>query len=323
MIKCWLLILTIAMVSGCSRIEQFRLDGQPAAQVVEDEQLWQARLHGHIEVLSSDIGRRHLGEYANLLRAADYMEKTLAEMGYEVRSQRWMENGKEVRNLEATVAGRESPSEIVLIGAHYDSAQESPAANDNGTGVAALLELARYFKDKPQERTVRFALFANEEPPFFGGPRMGSWHYARKARERGDDIHIMISLETIGYYRDEPGTQHYPVPLRGVPDRADFVAFLTRWEDATLVQDTAKTFSESTRFPTASAAMPGWVSGVWFSDHWCFWKFRYPAIMVTDTAFQRYPYYHTPNDTIDKIDFPRYTRVARGMVPVVEKLASQ
>jgi len=108
-----------------------------------------------------------------------------------------------------------------------------------------------------------------------------------------------------------------------VPDRADFIAFVSRWEDAGLVSGAAKTFAEATRFPTAGAALPAWVPGVWYSDHWCFWGFRYPAIMVTDTAFERYPYYHTPGDTIDKIDFVRYTRVARGMVVVVEKLASE
>ena len=116
-------------------------------------------------------------------------------------------------NLEVAIPGDDLASQILLLGAHYDSVQGSPGANDNGTGVAALLELARCLADRRPRRTIRFVAFTNEEPPLFWTRNMGSEVYVRAALRRGDDIRAMISLETLGYYSDAPGSQRYPLFL--------------------------------------------------------------------------------------------------------------
>jgi Zn-dependent M28 family amino/carboxypeptidase len=280
-------------------------------------------LRRHVQVLSVDIGRRHVGAYPNLQRAAGYIESTLTAMGFSVVSQRWDVGGKEVRNLEVTIPGTRLPDEIVLIGAHYDSARHSPAADDNGSGVAALLELARLLRTHPAPRTIRCVFFVNEEPPFFGGPGMGSWQYARAARKRNDRILAMLALDSIGRFTDQPNSQHYPAAIaKDYPSTGNFIAFVSRTQDLRLLQSAVVAFRDSAAFPSEGAALPAFLPGVWYSDHWSFWQFHYPALLVTDTAFYRYKEYHTPNDTIDAVDFPRLARVTLGLRTVLARLAT-
>jgi len=287
-----------------------------------DERAMMERLKKTVQVLSVDIGRRHVGEYENLQRAAAYLEKELAGLGYDVRSQRWTEEGKEVRNLEVTIVGTSHPSEIVMMGAHYDSARTSPAADDNGTGDAAILELARDLKESKPDRTIRLVLFVNEEPPFFGSPRMGSYHYAREAKSRGDDLRAMIALDSIGRFSDAPGSQHYPAIVAGkFPTTGNYIGFVSRNEDAALVRQAIAGFRQHARIPSEGAAAPAMLEGVWYSDHWSFWQQGYAAMMVTDTAFMRWPEYHTPGDTIEHVDFEALARVTAGLGDVMKALA--
>jgi hypothetical protein len=295
----------------------------PLAPLTPEEATLAESLHRHVQVLSVDIGRRHVGVYPNLQRAAGYIEATLVAMGFSVVSQRWNVGGKEVRNLEVTIPGTRLPDEIVLIGAHYDSARQSPAADDNGSGVAALLELARSLRTHPASRTIRCVFFVNEEPPFFGGPGMGSWQYARAARERNDRIRATFALDSIGRFTDQPNSQHYPAAIaKDYPSTGNFIAFVSRTEDLRLVQTAVAAFREAAAFPSEGAALPGFLPGVWYSDHWSFWQFHYPALLVTDTAFYRYKEYHTPNDTIGAVDFPRLARVTLGLRATLVRLAT-
>jgi len=286
-----------------------------------EEHAREEKLREHVRVLSVEIGLRHVGEHANLVKAAAYVEDELKGMGYAVRSQEWDEGGRPVRNLDVTIEGKTRPKEIVVMGAHYDSARQSPGADDNGSGVAALLEIARMVKDNPQSRTVRLVFFVNEEPPYFGTSRMGSWQYARESKRKGEDIRAMIALDSLGRFSEEPQSQHYPAMLaKEFPDTANFVAFVSRTEDVGLVRDTVGAFREKTPVPSEGAALPGFLDGVGFSDHWSFWQFGYPAVMVSDTAFFRWREYHTPNDTMEQIDFLVLTRVTVGLRDVVVSL---
>lgn len=310
-------------LTGCMQLDMpgasFR--GSAPSPTAEETAL-AARLHTHVEHLSVEIGRRHMGEHANLLRAQEYLEATLGEIGYTVSKQQWRVDGKMVANLEISLPGTTMPSEIVLLGAHYDSARQSPGADDNASGVAALLEIARTMRTGGSARTIRFVLFVNEEPPFFGTPAMGSWHYAQAARRRGDDIKAVIILDSIGRYSSEPGSQHYPALVASkFPDRANFVGFVSRNEDAALVRQSIGAFRRETPVPSVGAAMPGMMEGVWYSDHWSFWQFGYPGLMVTDTAFFRWPDYHRPTDTIDHIHFLTLARVSKGLEDVMQDLA--
>lgn len=279
------------------------------------------RLRGHVAVLAGEIGERNTLNYRALLQAAGYIGTRFRELGLTVREEPYRAGEKEVVNLAAEVKGAGHPDEIVIIGAHYDTVPGSPGANDNASGVAALLELARFFADRKPERTVRFVAFVNEEPPWFQTDKMGSRVYARRAKERGEKIVAMLSLETIGCYSDQPGSQHYPPPFNlFYPHTGNFIGFVSDLGSRLLLHRVIAIFRGTTRFPSEGLAAPGWIEGIGWSDHWSFRQEGYPAVMVTDTAPFRYPHYHEAEDRPEKLDYERMVRVVRGMVEVVEGL---
>ena len=211
---------------------------------------------------------------------------------------------------------------VTFVVAHYDSVPDCPGADDNASGVAVLLALARAVDDRAAPRTIRFVAFVNEEPPHFWNESMGSLHYAKACKDRGDDIVAMLSLESLGYYRDEPGSQKYPPIVSWFyPSRGDFVGFVGDLSSRWLVHESIRTFRGAASFPSEGAALPSFVAGVGWSDHWSFWQVGYPGVMVTDTAPFRNPHYHTAGDTPDTLDYDRLARVTAGLVTVVAKLA--
>jgi len=289
-----------------------------------EEETLRLRLTKHVAVLAGDIGERNLWHYDALKQAARYVTAQLEDLDYTVAPQEYQVEGKSVVNLIAEIKGDSLPEEIIVVGAHYDSAAGSPGANDNATGVAAVLEMARLLAGRETARTVRFAAFVNEEPPFFQTARMGSLVYARAARRKKEKILAAISLETIGCFFDNPGSQNYPPPLGLVyPDRADFIGFVGNLSSSLLLRRTLASFRRHASLPAQGLAAPSIVTGVSWSDHWSFWQEGFPAVMVTDTALFRYPHYHAGSDTPDKIDYPRTARVVSGMARVVLDLAGE
>lgn len=283
------------------------------------------RLALHVRHLAADIGERNLWRYEQLRAASRYVQDAFREHGYQVDLQSFESDGFTVENVEAERRGAIHPEEIVVIGAHYDSVIGCPGANDNASGMAALIELAGIFAGRSPGRTVRFVGFVNEEPPFFQTGRMGSVHYARRAADRRERLVAMLSIETIGAYSDERGSQRFPLPLFRwfYPDTGNFIAFVGDIRSRQLVRRTVAAFRRRTAFASEGAAVPGWIPGVSWSDHWSFWQHGYQAIMVTDTALFRYPAYHTPDDTPDKIDCGRIARVVSGLVDVIDDLAER
>ncbi len=280
------------------------------------------RLRTDIETLASDIGPRHLWRFGSLDRTADFIESRLADAGYSVERQTYHVDGKPVSNLEARLDGSNAAEESLVVGAHYDTIEGCPGANDNGSGIAAVLELARRFAGRPQARTLRFVAFVNEEPPYFQTSRMGSHVYAMAARERGDRIAGMLSMETSGCYFDEPGSQQFPAPLSALfPDVGNFIGIVGNGASRDLVETIRAAFSAHSDFPIQAAALPTEVPGVSWSDHWSFWQAGYPAVMVTDTAPFRYPWYHTAHDTADKLSYDKLARVIEGFEHVLSALA--
>jgi Zn-dependent M28 family amino/carboxypeptidase len=274
----------------------------------------EARLRFHVDYLAGEIGERNIFEPQALAASHAYLDEEWRRQGYDVACQWYDVENVRCANLEVTRIGSVVPEHILLIGAHYDSVWGSPGANDNGSGVAALLEISRRFAKLSPPMTVRFVAFVNEEPPFFTTGQQGSMVYARAARDRGDDIRLMVSLETIGCYREERGSQHYP-PLFGFfyPDRANFIAFASDLGSRRVMRRAVKAFQDSSQFPIESAATFRFVPGVAWSDHLSFWKNRYRAFMVTDTAFYRYPHYHTAQDTPEKIAYGELAQVTEGL----------
>lgn len=321
-----LILITLGFgASGCAQ------SGEKPEQAAAREEIslpenaeMRQRLHAHVEHLGGTIGERNLWRFADLEAAAAYIENQLAAAGCTPAAQTYEVHGKQVRNIIAEIKGRDQPDEIVVIGAHYDSVRGSPGANDNASGVAALLELARLFCDRPQSRTLRLAAFVNEEPPFFKTEKMGSRVYAEAVREKGEQITAMVSLETIGYYSDEESSQRFPFPpLRFFyPTRGNFLAFVGNLGSRALLNQALEAFRGAETFPAEGLVAPGWLIGVDWSDHWAFWRAGYPAIMVTDTALFRYPHYHSPSDTPDKVDYPALVQVTLGLQAMVKGLCN-
>ena len=257
------------------------------------------RLRLHVAALAANERN------ADLETPARYIEHALKSFA----TQEFTSGGRKVRNIE-------SGSGDLVVGAHYDTVPGSPGADDNASGVAVLIELARLVPSG-----VRFVAFANEEAPYFLGPEMGSFVYAR---ERGAKVRAMFSLEMLGYYSDAPGSQNYPAPLSMFyPDRGDFIAFVGDLGARSLVRRSIESFRKHAKFPSEGLAAPSFIPGIAWSDHWSFRKHGTPALMITDTAFYRYPHYHRGSDTPDKLDYERMARVTLGLAEMLNEFAHQ
>lgn len=222
-------------------------------------------------------------------------------------------------NLEATRLG--SP-QVIVVGAHYDTEAGTPGADDNASGLAALLALAESAHRLPPGRTLRFVAFANEERPHFQTPSMGSYAYALECRRKNEDVVAMLSLESLGYFRRERGTQRFPKALEGkYPDRGDFVAVVGNAASRELMGTTSATLRRHVPVQVLEAS-PDMEEAAW-SDHWAFWKVGYPAVMATDTLPFRNPHYHRPTDTPDTLDYETLSRVVQGLEDLLRRLAPE
>lgn len=324
----WLLALPIAVAAavfvGLRYMtsmpgETFAADAGPLDGAAR---LTRERVRRDVEHLASTIGERNMTRYDALQDAAAFIADAFTAAGYAPDRREFASGGRNAANIVAALPGTSRAQEIVLVGAHYDTVPGSPGANDNASGVAAVLELARLLAGAPGSRTLRFVAFANEEPPYFASPAMGSHVYARDAARRGENIVAMLSLETIGFFADEPGSQRYPFPL-GLfyPNSGHFIAFVGNLRSRRLVREAVGLFRRHGRIASEGVAAPAAVPGIAWSDHWSFWQFGYPALMVTDTAPYRYPHYHSDLDTPGHLDYDRMALVVGGLAQVVAGLA--
>jgi len=280
------------------------------------------RLRRHVRTLAAGIGERHVWRPQALHAAADYIRGQFESLGYALAPQAYEVYGVRCENLEVTIPGSSRPGEIVLAGAHYDTVEGSPGADDNASGVAGLIEIARLLRETRPRRTLKLVAFVNEEAPFFYFGEMGSKVYARAARARGDDIRLMLSLEMLGCYRDEPGSQAYPPFLRWFyPARGNFIAFVSNLRSRRALAEFTRAFRAQSDFPAERLAAPSLVPGVSWSDQLSFWRAGYPALMATDTAFYRNPHYHQATDTPERLRYPEMARVVEGLARALGQLA--
>jgi hypothetical protein len=318
------LILAIAAIAiAVTRMFQFggqSFKGTLPPFTAADKSI-EEQLRKHVKTLAVDIGVRDYRMTDKLEQTVAYIEKILESDGYKPQEQVYEWQGNMYKNVEVEVKGISRPNEILVVGAHYDSVFECPAANDNGSGVAAGLILAKQFKDKKIDRTLRFVFFANEEY-FFRTPGMGSYQYAQRCKSNKDNIVGMISLETIGYYSDVPGSQAFP-PGLGMfyPNTGNFIAFVGNLASADFIAQCLGAFRSTTQFPSEALAAPPGLDQAGWSDHRNFWDLGYPALMITDTAPFRYPQYHLPEDTPDKLNFEKTARVVAGLERMLANLS--
>ena len=330
------IISMFPLIIGCLQIQMPGESYSGKFKELEGDELTIYRnLKKHVQFLAETLGERNMWHPENLEKAAVYFEKNFRDYGgkvnsqiYELQTESWFPGSRpkdyKPRNIEAEFLGQVYSDEIIVVGAHYDSVIGSPGANDNATGAAGLLEIGKILSAKKLKRTVRLVAFVNEEPPYFKTENMGSYVYAQRSWERREKILGMISLETLGYYSDQKGSQKYPFPLGFFkPNKGNFVTFVSNIHSKPLLNKIVTRFRERAEFPSDGVAAPQIITGIDWSDQWSFWKFNYPAIMVTDTALFRYPYYHSLEDTWDKIQYDRLARVVLGISKVIEDLATE
>jgi Zn-dependent M28 family amino/carboxypeptidase len=269
------------------------------------------RLQTHVRYLAEETGERNAFRYASLEQARRYIESVFTRAEYQVRHDSYEISGRTYHNVIAELAGSEN--RVIVIGAHYDTAPGTPGADDNASGVAALLELARSLRRFSPGPAIRWIAFTLEEPPYFGSALMGSRVHARKCRQRGERVAGMLSLEMLGYYCDLPGSQEYPLPFLSwlLPDRGNFIALAGNLRSWRLVRKVAGRMAKAGGIPIEHVALP--VPGAGLSDNRSFWEEGYPALMITDTAFFRNPHYHARSDLPETLDDARMAAVVRAL----------
>ena len=326
LLGCLWITLAVSAIISLLWVFGIRMPGKnilKAAELSPAEIVLREELRADVQKLAGEIGDRNMHHYPQLMAAADFIEKSFSSAGLQPRRDTYQLNDLPCHNIETEIHG--ASRQIIVIGAHYDSVLGAPGANDNGSGMAAVLALARRLAKKQPSQTLRFVAFVNEEPPYFQTSQMGSLVYACRCKARGDQISAMISLETIGYFSDAPDSQVYPSPLLGAfyPRVGNFIGFVGNIDSRRLVRRALSSFRRAERLPSEGAAVPAFIPGVAWSDHWSFWQQGYPAIMITDTAPFRYPHYHALTDTPDKLKYDRFALAVSALENVIEDLVTK
>ncbi len=283
----------------------------------------QNNLQKTVSKLAGEIGSRGYLQLQSLQRAADHITSELAGYGYDVSLQNFEFDRNTYTNIIAEIPGKKTPEKVLIIGAHYDTVTGTPGADDNASGIAALLELARLLSDSSSNKSVRFVAFALEEPPVFRSRFMGSYIYAESLKQKEEDVEGMICLEMIGYFTDRPESQLFPLSFFRwlFPDTGNFITLISDFRSRGFLKQVERTFRKGSDLPVESMATFSFIPGVDFSDHRSFWEFGYDAIMVTDTAFYRNPNYHAHGDTPETLDYKRMTDVVLGLKSSIGGLA--
>jgi Zn-dependent M28 family amino/carboxypeptidase len=282
-----------------------------------------AILKAHVKYLSVDTHPRSFDRHMNLEAAARYIETQFIAAGAQHSSQVVKVDGKDYRNI--IVRFGPSTGQTIVVGAHYDShcdAAESctPGADDNASGVAGLIELARLLIKTPPKQAIELVAYTLEEPPHFRTEHMGSAWHATSIVGKKSSVKLMVSMEMIGYFSDDKGSQIYPVPGMALlyPDAGNYIGVVGKLSDFAATRKVKALMSGASSLPVQSINAPTWIPGIDFSDHLSYWNVGIPALMVTDTAFMRNKQYHLPGDTYEKLDYTRMAKVVQGVYAVVQ-----
>jgi len=278
-----------------------------------------------LHILARDIGKRNHLNPSGLKKALNYIKYEFEKYGYSADTQIYKADSVDMdfENIIVTIPGTKDKDSIIVIGAHYDTYADTPGADDNGSAVGVLLELARLFQNVKTEKTLRFVAFANEEPPFFKTPDMGSTRYAKMCKTLGENIEAMVCLESVGYYSDKPQSQNYPHILKFFyPSTGNFLSIVSNMPSRKLLKKATKSFRAASKMPIETLWAPAtFVDAITLSDQWAFWKCGYKAIMLCDTAFFRTLHYHTAQDTVEKLDYNKMADVVDGAKQILIDLA--
>jgi hypothetical protein len=315
-----LVIFVICFAMACDR-------GQPnigggKRRVIDIEKTVE-RLQEHVRQLTVTIGERSVRLPENLEKTAAYIESFYRDIGLSAEREPYVYRDFTVANIVTRLNFSGSPTKQYLLGAHYDSVWGTVGADDNASATAVQLETARQLQlllaEKEMNLTVKFVSFALEEPPVYGTRRMGSKIHAKNAKKAEEKIDGMLCLEMVGYTCHQEGCQSYPFPLMfmGYPKAGNFIGIVGNLSSRGLTSSLYKAFQKNVELPVVKLTVPfgGWIMpSVRLSDHASFWDQGYKAVMITDSAFYRNPYYHSPLDTMEKLDFKFMAELVESLV---------
>ena len=278
-----------------------------------------AVLQKHVKYLSVDVYPRSFDFPEHLNAAADYIKNDLTAVGIVVEEQKYLVQGVPYRNLIARFGPADG--KVLVMGAHYDSHGDTPGADDNASGVAGLLELAKLLQKSPPSRPVELVFYTLEEPPYFRTENMGSAVHSRSLVESKRPVDMMISVEMIGYFTDAPDSQSFPLSAMKLvyPTQGNFIAVVGRYKDMVATRRVKSALKGVDGLPVRSINAPALVTGIDFSDHLNYWAQGFSAVMVTDTSFYRNHEYHRSGDTYERLNYPRMAQVVQGLYQLAQQ----
>jgi len=306
-----------AFSSQCSREEAFVIE-RPQEDLPTQE-----TLREHVDFLADPAHPRGHDNLAGLERTAQYIADNLEASGGRVAVQTFVVLDQEYKNVRALFGP--TSKERIVVGAHYDTAEGLPGADDNASGVAALLGIAEIFRQYPPLAEVELVGYSLEEPPYFRTEWMGSRKHVEALKTETVNVKVMISLEMLGYYTDSPDSQEFPLSLMKLlyPSKGNFIGVVGRFADFSISQRVCSGMASSGNLPVYRLNAPASLTGVDFSDHLNYWNADINAVMITDTAFYRNPNYHEPTDLPDTLDYERLREVTIQVYGAIEALTQR
>jgi len=272
-------------------------------------------LRDNLETLCDEFTPRDHRHVENLDRAANWIEERFRDADLDVEQQEYVAGSKTYRNVIAARRGSDPSAEVVVIGAHYDAYEGSRGANDNASGVAVLLELARTLPETRPLQTHYLVAFGTEEPPYFGSREMGSYVFAQKLIDEQADVELMVAIDLVGFFSDEPGSQRLPAPLMRLfyPNRDDFVVVIGDLRSGRSIELVKRGLLAAGDLPVESFRAPSRWSPVLLSDHLSFRRLGLPGVQIADTAFNRYPHCHPGGGTADEVAYERMAMLVEAL----------
>jgi hypothetical protein len=279
-----------------------------------------ALIRNHLKVITKTDGFRHHGNTDLLDKTATYIFrhfKTYADSSY---YQDFQARGLHYRNVICEFGPKNG--KLVVIGAHYDVCGDQEGADDNASGVTGLLELARMLKGQALKCRVQLVAYSLEEPPYFETEQMGSYVHAKSLHDAHTDIYGMISLEMIGYFKDEKNSQDYPAGfLKYIyGKKGNYITMVKKFGSGKFARKFSRRFKRAHTVRTKKFTAPASMEGIDYSDHRNYWMFGYSALMITDTSFFRNAHYHEKTDTLETLHIPRMAGVINGVFKTLVSL---
>jgi len=273
--------------------------------------------------LRAIVGHYHKRNYVHpevLDSVSAYIRQQFQQQTRQVTEQPFVVEGRECRNVNASFGPLDAPR--IIIGAHYDVCGKQEGADDNASGVAGILALARLLKGTVLTNRIDLVAYTLEEPPFFGTDKMGSFIHAKSLKDEKAVVRGMISVEMIGYFSDSVGSQEYPVGLLSsiYGDKADYITVVKKLGGGAFAKAFKEAYFNNNTLPAKAFAAPTFVGGIDLSDHRSYWRLGYDAVMLTNTAFYRNHQYHLAGDTVDRLDIRRMGLVVDGLYRAIVQM---